>query len=107
MSPKRRAASTARLDGAETAHTIGMPAVAAFWMISKLARPETRSTLLGERQVAGEQLGADQLVERVVPADVLTQVDQPAARVEQRGGVQAAGLVEQALCLPQLQAAAR
>ena len=47
VSPKRRAASTARLDGAETAQTIGMPAVAAFWMISKLARPETRSTLLG------------------------------------------------------------
>ena len=32
----------ARSDGADTAHTIGMPATAAFWTISKLTRPETR-----------------------------------------------------------------
>ena len=42
--PKRSAASTARLDGADTAHRIGMPATAAFCTISKLIRPETTST---------------------------------------------------------------
>ena len=41
---KALAASIARLDGADTAHTIGIPAIAAFCTISKLTRPETMST---------------------------------------------------------------
>ena len=102
VSPKRRAASTARLEGAETAHTIGIPAVAAFWMISKLARPETRSTPSDEREVPGEQLGADQLVDGIVPADVFERADEPARRVEERDRVQTARLVEQALHSPEL-----
>src|SRR5579871_3052008 len=35
------ARETARLEGAETAHTIPMPAAMDFWRISKLVRPDT------------------------------------------------------------------
>src|SRR5439155_44057 len=39
--PNSRASDTARLLGAETAHTIGTPAIRDFWRISKLLRPLT------------------------------------------------------------------
>ena len=42
--PKRSAAATARLDGADTAHSTGMPATAAFCTSSNDSRPETSST---------------------------------------------------------------
>ena len=42
--PTSRASSTASDDGAETAASTGMPAIAAFWVSSKLARPLTIST---------------------------------------------------------------
>ena len=44
MMPTSRASSTARDDGAETAASTGMPAIAAFCVSSKLARPLTIST---------------------------------------------------------------
>ena len=43
---KLRARSTARLEGAPTATTRGMPAAKAFWMISKEVRPETARMVL-------------------------------------------------------------
>ena len=42
--PKRSAAATARLDGADTAHNTGIPATAAFWTSSNDSRPDTSST---------------------------------------------------------------
>ena len=50
-----------------------------------------------QRERAFEQRGADELVERVVTADVLARAAQRAARVEQRRRVQAAGGFEDAL----------
>ncbi len=87
----------ARSDGADTAQTIGMPATAAFWTISKLTRPDTMRIRSWSGMRLGEDLRADQLVERVVPTDVLADRDQLAVRREQRGRVEAAGLVERPL----------
>ena len=50
-----------------------------------------------ERHRAGEDLRADELVERVVPPDVLADRDQLAVRREQPGRMQPAGLVERLL----------
>ena len=47
-----------------------------------------------ERQGARHHLGSDELVERVVPADVLADRDELAGRREQGRCVEAAGLVE-------------
>ena len=89
MTPSRSAVSIARSDGADTAQTIGIPATAAFWTISKLTRPRDHQDPVVERHRAGEDLRADQLVERVVAADVLAHREELAARREQarpRGG---------------------
>ena len=40
---------------------------------------------------------ADQLVERIVPADVFTQLEQLARQIKQRAGMQSAGLLERLL----------
>ena len=87
----------ARSDGADTAHTIGIPATAAFWTISKLTRPETMSRNPLQPPRADQDLRADELVERVVAADVLADGDELARGREQAGRVEAAGLVEGAL----------
>ena len=97
VSPRRRAASTARLEGAPTAHSTGMPATAAFWTSSNEARPETSATELAERRRAGEHAVADDLVERVVAADVLAHERQLAVGREQPGRVQPAGALERPL----------
>ena len=47
-----------------------------------------------KRQLPGEHLRPDQLVERVVPSDVLADRDQLTARGEQGRGMQPAGLIE-------------
>ena len=99
--PKRRAASTARLEGAETAQITGMPAIAAFCTISKLALPDTSSTRAGERQIACQEPLADDLVDRVVPADVLAQREQLAVARKQRRAVQPTGAFEHLLGSPQ------
>ena len=66
---------------APTRHsTIGIPATAAFWTISKLTRPDDHQDALVQRQRAGEDLRSDELVEGVVPADVLADRDELAAR---------------------------
>ena len=54
-----------------------------------------------ERQRTREDLRPDELVEGVVPADVLADRDQLAARREERRRVQPAGLVERLLGGPQ------
>ena len=50
-----------------------------------------------ERHRLGENLRPDDLVQCVVPADVLAEDEQLARRAEERGGVQPAGLLERAL----------
>ena len=51
-----------------------------------------------ERQGVREELRSDELVEGVVATDVLADDHELADRREERGGVEAAGLVECALC---------
>ena len=45
VNPRRRAASSARVEGADTAQKTGIPATAAFCTSSKLARPDTTAML--------------------------------------------------------------
>ena len=97
VTPSRSAASIARSDGADTAQRIGTPATAAFWTISKLTLPLTIRIRPWSGIALREDLRADELVERVVPADVLAQGEQLAARREEARGVEAAGLVERPL----------
>ncbi len=99
--PQSRARSTARLDGAPTAASTGIPAAAAFCTSSKLARPLTSSTRSASGSSFASRRGADELVEGVVPAHVFKEAKQPAALVEQGRGVQAAGVVEDGLRGPQ------
>ena len=94
--PASRAALTARADGALTATTVPKPAAHAFCTISKLARPLTHSPWPA-RAGAVEQQAADDLVDRVVAADVLADQHRRAGAVEGRGGVDRAGAVEQLL----------
>ena len=55
-----------------------------------------------ERQPAGEELAADELVERVMPTDVLTQSDDPAAGFEEPSSVESTRRLEECLCLAEL-----
>ncbi len=73
-----------------------MPATAAFWTSSKLARPDTRTIRSLDGKAPFEQLVPDELVHGVVAPDVLTQRQQLSLRVEEPGGVQAARRVEDA-----------
>src|ERR1019366_4788034 len=52
--------------------------------------------------MVGKKLGADELVQGVVPAYVLAQAQQVAGGVEQRRGMQTAGAVEDGLHRPKL-----
>ena len=82
--------------GADTAASTGMPAMAAFWASSKLARPLTRSTCPASGIRPARQRPADHLVDRVVATDVLASADELAARGEEPSRVQPAGTVESA-----------
>ena len=62
------ATSTARLDGAPTAATIGIPPISAFCRSSKLARPESKSTRSRKRRAVRKEFRANQLIHRVVTA---------------------------------------
>ena len=84
--PRSRASSTASDDGAPTATSIGQPATAAFCTSSNESRPLTQSTCSRERQQPLAERPADDLVERVVPADVLAQAEQRAV-ARRRGPV--------------------
>ena len=52
---------------------IGTPATAAFWTISKLTRPDTSTIRSWSGSRRASTCAADELVERVVAADVLAQ----------------------------------
>ena len=95
--PKRSAADTARLDGADTAHSTGIPAIAG--LLHQLEREPARHEehLRLERQRAVEQRVTDQLVERVVPTDVFARGNELPARGEPRRGMETTGLVEHPL----------
>ena len=96
--------ATARLDGADTAAMTPMPHTAAFCTISKLTRPETMST-------HPAQFGAGWPSPRTArPATLSTALWRPtssrthqrvAGRIEEAGGVQAAGSLERRLRLSQ------
>jgi hypothetical protein len=90
VTPRSAASSTARLDGAPTRDEDGQPATAAFCTSSNESRPLTQSTA-GEREATLAEGPADDLVHRVVAADVLAQAEQLAAGVEEAGRVQPAG----------------
>src|ERR1700733_14972863 len=104
VSPALSASSAASEDGADTAASSGMPASTAFCTSSNEARPETSSAqpASGRLSCSGPQPPADDLVDRVVPSDVLPDGEQLAGRGEQAGRVQAAGGGEHPLRLTQL-----
>jgi hypothetical protein len=66
------------------------------------AAPADQDDVPRERQPAFQQRPPDELVRRVVTADVLPERDEVPLRVEERRGVQAAGRVEEPLRLPEL-----
>ena len=101
MTPRRSAASTARSLGAETAARIGRAGDRRLLdeLEARPARDQDDPPV--ERQRAGQRLAPDQLVERVVAADVLAQGEQPAVGVEQARGVEPAGGLEHGLRLAQ------
>ena len=101
MSPDWLARSTASDDGADTAASTGMPAITAFWVSSNDARPLTSSTVARQRYPVLLQRPADDLVDGVVPADVLADRQRGAVDVEQRRAVQAAGAGEHLLRVAQ------
>ena len=53
-----------------------MPAITAFCNNSKLARPLSNRIDVVGGKVAGQEARADQLVERIVTADVFAQAEQ-------------------------------
>ena len=61
--------------------------------------PRHEQDVVAERQLPFEQRMTDELVERIVPADVLAYVEPGSIGCEARRGVQSAGLVEHPLLL--------
>ena len=82
--------------GAPTATSSGQPATAAFWTSSNESRPLTQR-IEPESGAARRGTRADDLVERVVAADVLAHAEQLAVGREEPGRVQAAGHLERRL----------
>jgi hypothetical protein len=79
-----------------------MPAIAAFWVSSKLALPETISTWLLRGSFPSSSAPAQDLVHGVVPAHVLSDRDQFAGSpVEQARRMESARAVEDLLFGPQ------
>ena len=89
--------STASVEGAETAATIGIPAASAFCTISNEARPLTRRRCRSKRKRSVEERSANHLVHGVVASDVFARNFQFAVRVENSGGMNSAGAREIAL----------
>ena len=99
--PSRSAVATARLDGADTATIIGIPARAAFCTISKLVRPDTTRTASASGKVRARAAAPDELVDRVVAADVLAYLADRAVGTGEGGAVEPARDVEERLHRPQ------
>ena len=90
--------ATAREDGADTAERIGIPAITAFCTSSKLGPPRHLENSAAKRQPVTEHGPADNLIDGVVASDIFARDEQFAGGgVEQRGGVEAAGLAEDGL----------
>ena len=89
------------VDGADTATSIGMPATRAFCTSSNDARPLTHSTCEDSGSAPLQQHPADDLVDGVVSAHVLGDLDQRAVDGEQAGRMQSARAVEHGLLRPQ------
>ena len=78
-----------------------MPAMTAFWASSNEARPLTSSMVPAQRNAAVFDGPADELVDGVVPPDVLAHGEQLPGAGEQSGRVQAPGGLEHLLRGPQ------
>ena len=78
--PLRLASSIARLDGAPTPTRIGQPGKRRLLDELERETPAEAEDRVAERQQAGAERPADDLVERVVPADVLAHADEPRRR---------------------------
>ena len=96
-----RANSTARLEGADTAATIGIPAASAFCMISNDARPLTRRRCRLQWQQPVEKRASDCLIDCVVAPDILARNFQFAVHAENSGGMNSACAREIALRVAQ------
>ena len=93
----RSARSTAIDEAAPTEATSGMPATIDFWTISKPSRPETISTVSESGRSRLLERPADELVDRIVAADVFARGEERAGGVEERRAVEPAGLGEDRL----------
>ena len=100
--PKRRAVLTARLEGAPTAATMGMPAMTAFCTSSKLVRPLSMSTWPESGRCLFKKARPTELIDGVVAADIFTHEQEFAGGAEKTAGVETAGAIEDLLRLAQL-----
>ena len=94
MIPRSAASSTASDDGAPTATSSGQPATGG--LLDELEREAAADAeeRARERQQPVEERAADDLVERVVAADVLATQSSSPVGGEEPGGVQPAGRLE-------------
>ena len=76
---------------------MGTPATAAFWTSSKRHAARDEDDPVVERQPPRQHLAADELVERVVAADILAQLEELAIGGEQPGRVEPPGRLEHRL----------
>ncbi len=89
------------MTGAPTAASTGQPATDAFCTSSNESRPLTHKEELAEREQALEERPADDLVECVVPADVLPRAQELTPWCEEPGRVQAASRRKRSLSVEQ------
>ena len=84
--PACSAMRTASAVGADTATTTGAPSIAAFCTISTEMRLDSSSSPSATGNAIARQC-TRQLVERIVPADILAQCDETALRMPEGGGM--------------------
>ncbi len=99
--PVRRARSTARLDGADTAATSGIPPRKAFCTISNDDRPLTKSAERDNGSRLAHQRMSHEFVHRVMPANVLGAELKSACEIEKARSVKPAGLIKSMLRVSQ------
>ena len=99
--PLSRAKFTARVEGAETAATIGIPAASAFCTISKRGAAADDENMTIQWQQIVEEGAADCFVDRVMTPNVFAQNNQIAVEIEDRSRVNATGPGEIALGVAQ------
>ena len=94
---KEFATSTARLEGAPTPATRGMPAARAFCRISKLVLPTDQEAQVGKGQAPASKFVTNDFINSVVAAHVLPKNPQVSVPVKQSGSMQTAGGFEHGL----------